>query len=134
MANAAVAFDGWNASGVGWGDQPWGEGALDIAATGAVGAVTLPENSTVNLVGVAATAFVGQVETAANALVLVTGVEAVASVGQLVFVDAAVQVIGVQATGLVSSALVWGVINDSNAVTWNLVNDSNAVTWTTILT
>ncbi len=37
MATAIVAFEGWGASGVGWGDQGWGVGHTDVTATGAVG-------------------------------------------------------------------------------------------------
>ena len=41
MAGVIVAFDGWNASGVGWGEQGWGEGVGNLTATGAVGNVTV---------------------------------------------------------------------------------------------
>ena len=47
MADVVVAFQGWNASGVGWGEQPWGEGVLDIQATGAVGSVDVTADAVV---------------------------------------------------------------------------------------
>ena len=36
---------------------------------------------------------------------------------------------GVQATGSVGSALIWGQINDNQTPNWVAVNDSQAVTW-----
>jgi hypothetical protein len=71
----------------------------------------------------------GQVATQGTASVAVTGVQAEGAAGPLGFVDVAVHVVGVHATGRISSALVWGVVDDSDVVTWDVVNDNNAVTW-----
>jgi hypothetical protein len=109
MANAAVAFDGWNASGVGWGDQPWGEGVLDIAVTGSVGTVTEGVGDSVLLTGVLAVTIVGQVlvDTGNSAFVTVTGVQGSSSVGPVTVAGtAAVSLVGVAGTAVVGQAVV----------------------------
>ena len=55
MAGVIVAFDGWNASGVGWGEQGWGEGVGNLTATGAVGTVVVAAESIVPVTGLQAT-------------------------------------------------------------------------------
>lgn len=75
MANAIVAFEGWGASGVGWGSQGWGVGHTDVTATGAVGSLTVSAGATVFAVGVEASGVVGTVAVVAAANVFPTGVK-----------------------------------------------------------
>ena len=54
MAGVIVAFDGWNASGVGWGEQGWGEGVSNLTATGFVGTVSVAASTLIPVTGVSA--------------------------------------------------------------------------------
>ncbi|MFZ9777837.1 MAG: hypothetical protein ACO3CI_05860, partial [Schleiferiaceae bacterium] len=68
MTDAVVAFQGWNASGVGWGDDPWGESLAALpTGTGQVGSVTIAADANVSLTGVFATGEVGTVTVTAGA-------------------------------------------------------------------
>ena len=58
MADATVAFDGWN-SVVGWGEQTWGNGASFVSATGSVNSVVVEIGRVVT--GVSATGSVHSV-------------------------------------------------------------------------
>jgi len=107
VADVVVAFQGWDASGVGWGEQPWGEGVLDIKAIGAVGSVVVSIDEVVLVSGVGATAFLGQITVTADADVSVTGVEATGQVGEVTINgDANVLLTGVEGTMALGSVTV----------------------------
>lgn len=61
MADAIVGFEGWSASGVGWGEQGWGVGKTDVTATGQIGSVTFIGSATVTPSGVVAVGLIGQI-------------------------------------------------------------------------
>ncbi len=62
MTDVVVAFEGWNASGVGWGEQGWGQGVASLpTGTGAVGTPTVFLETLVPVTGVSATGYVGSV-------------------------------------------------------------------------
>ena len=87
MTDAVVAFQGWNASGVGWGDDPWGESlAANPTATGAVGTVVVTANADVLVTGVVGTGQVGDVVVSGIANVPVTSVEATGQVLSLIHI------------------------------------------------
>jgi len=95
VADATVAFTGWNAS-VGWGQSTWGDAqpALPLGE-GAVGSVLVTASAEVLLTGVSATASVGQSTVAADAVVELTGVSATGEVGQVEHAgDAVVELTG----------------------------------------
>ena len=112
MADVVVAFQGWDASGVGWGDDPWGESLAALpTGTGAVGSVTTAT------------------------LVLVTGVQAVASVGSVTVAgNVSVFLTGVLALGQVGTVVLWGIVDDNQTPNWQNVNDAQAGNWTVVLT
>jgi hypothetical protein len=109
VEDSTVAFQGWNASGVGWGEDPWGESLADLpTGTGQAGAVSTTADANVPLTGVSALVLPGQVTVTANAGVNATGVS-----GQ----------------GQVGAVFVWGVIDDNQSPNWQEVNDSQAQNW-----
>lgn len=62
MTDAVVAFEGWDASGVGWGEQGWGQGVASMpTGTGAAGTVSVFLETPVSVTGVSATGYVGSV-------------------------------------------------------------------------
>lgn len=112
MADETVAFQGWNASGVGWGEDPWGESLASLpTGTGVVGAVAVAADANVSVTGVSASAFVNAVAVTAGANVAVTGV---------------------QAQALLGPVLVWAVIDDNQTPNWQNVDDSQAAGWSVI--
>ena len=56
MADASVAFSGWNSSNTTWNSGTWGGDAAVPGATGALSAVTVVLNDSVTLTGIAASA------------------------------------------------------------------------------
>ncbi len=158
MADVVVAFQGWNASGVGWGDDPWGESLADLpTGTGAVGSVTGQGDINVLVTGLLATAFLGAVVVGADANVSVTGVSATGQLGTVSVTNGiSINVTGLQATGavgtvtvsLVTNVLVtgvsaqgqignvlfWSVVDDNQTPNWQNVNDGNTVTGVQVLT
>ena len=112
MADAKVAFEGWGASGVAWGDQGWGVGHSNVTGTGAVGSVAVTADANVYPSGLEATGQVGNVLVQADANVFPTGVQATGAVGTVVVVaEAVVQVTGVYGTGYVGTTTVIGDAN-----------------------
>lgn len=85
MADVTVVFSGWNSSSQAWGSSTWGNDvAFPVTATASVGTVTITGASSVpSVVGVAATGAVGSVSVTAGAgvNVSVTGIAATAGVG-----------------------------------------------------
>jgi hypothetical protein len=158
VADETVAFQGWNASGVGWGEDPWGESLADLpTGTGQVGSVIVTADAPVPVTGVSASAFVGTVTTTAGADIPVTGVEATGALGTVVVSGAAtvalagvfasgevgsvattaganVLVLGVSAAAVLTPVLVWAVVDDSQIPNWQNVDDGNTVVWTQVIT
>jgi len=84
VANARVAFEGWGASGVAWGDQPWGQGtSSNIEATGETGTVVINAVAVTGVTGQAVLAGLGDETVIATANVDVTGVTASGLVGSV---------------------------------------------------
>ena len=85
MADAKVVFSGWNSSTQAWGSGTWGNDvAFPVTATASVGTVTIKGASNVpSVVGVAATGAVGSVSVTAGTGVNVTptGIAATGGVG-----------------------------------------------------
>jgi hypothetical protein len=108
VADTTVAYEGWNASGVAWGDQGWGQGVTILpGATGEVGTVTVAANADVDVTGFEATSAVGTVTVAANADVDAVGVEGTGAVGTVAITgDANVDATGLEATGEVGTVTV----------------------------
>ncbi len=84
--NVTIAFEGWNASGVAWGDQGWGEGHTNVTGTGAVGTVFVDAvtNIVVNATGVQAIGATGSVSVLTDQVLSVTGVSATPAIGTVV--------------------------------------------------
>ena len=101
MADTTVAYEGWNASGVAWGDQGWGQGVTILpGATGEVGTVTVEANADVDVTGFEATSAVGAVTVTCDANVDAVGVEGTGAVGTVAVTgDANVNATGLEATG-----------------------------------
>ena len=65
--------------------------------------------------------------------VVVTGVSADGLVGTATAVGGSkVVLVGVQALGVVTTPLVWGIINDNQTPNWQPVNDSQSGVWADI--
>jgi hypothetical protein len=110
VAGVIVAFSGWNASGVGWGEQGWGEGVGNITATTAVGTITVfaQTTATVLVTGNAATAELGDEVIVATAIVIEDGVEGTGQIGTVsVAAEAPFAVTGVSASVEICGG--WGV-------------------------
>jgi hypothetical protein len=110
VAGVIVAFDGWNASGVGWGEQGWGEGVGNLTATTAVGTITVfaQTTATVLVTGNAATAELGDEVIVATAIVIEDGVEGTGQIGTVsVAAEAPFAVTGVSASVEICGG--WGV-------------------------
>lgn len=139
MADATVAFQGWNASGVGWGEQGWGEGLSNLTATGAVGDVTVVAKACIDVTGVEGSGAVGDVSVVAKAVVSVTGVQGttalntvtvtgtgfvyptgVTGTGQVgtVHTQSAYSVTGVYGTGRIGKVLIWETITNDQNPNW----------------
>jgi|TARA_R110000787_G_scaffold25529_6_gene71775 hypothetical protein len=99
VADASVAFSGWNSSNTTWNSGTWGGDTAVPGATGALSAVTVLLNDSVTLTGIAASA-------------LLNGVTVIDGTG------ISVSVTGVQATGATNQVLVWGRIIPDATVTW----------------
>jgi|DEB0MinimDraft_6_1074348.scaffolds.fasta_scaffold05856_6 hypothetical protein len=114
MASSTL-YEGWGRAG--WSEGSWGSPILvvnvdGVAATGAVGSVTVVAEANVFPTGLEATGAVGTVTVDAEANVPVTGLEATGSVGGVtVTADANINVTGLEATGEVGSATVVGEAN-----------------------
>ena len=158
MADAIVAFQGWDASGVGWGEDPWGESLASLpTGTGTVGTVVVACDVSVSVTGLLATAFLGAVVAEASADVNVTGVSATGQLGTIsVTGEANINVAGLQATGSVGTVTVslvteifvtgvsaqgqtgnvfiWSAIDDNQTPNWQNVISGNTVTWVQVLT
>ena len=108
MANTQVAFEGWGASGVAWGDQPWGQGTgSNIEATGETGSVVVNAVAVVGVTGEAVLANVGDETVIAGANIVVTSVFASGETGSvLVETDSILSVTGLEATGETGTATV----------------------------
>jgi hypothetical protein len=109
VAGVIVAFDGWNASGVGWGEQGWGEGVGNLTATVAVGDVTVFAQTTATVLvdGNAATAELGDEIIVATAIIVEDGVEGTGQIGTVsVAAEAPFAVTGVSASGEICGG--WG--------------------------
>ena len=115
MADALVAFQGWNASGVAWGDQGWGQGLTPgVSATGAVGTVSVYATTGVDVfpTNVSATGAVGTVSVSGLAYVFPTTVSATGAVGAVSVSGLAyVYPTTVSATGAVGTVSVSGLAN-----------------------
>ena len=125
MADTAVAFQGWNASGVGWGEDPWGESLADLpTGTGEVGSVTVTGTSVTTVTGLQATGQVGSVMVEEGTDVSVTGVQATGQVGSVRIVI----------WSLVDDNQTpsWQNVNSTQSPGWVVVNDANTATWTQI--
>jgi len=84
VADATVGFQGWGASGVGWGEDPWGQSLASLpTGTGQVGSVTVLLDASVSVTGLSANASVGSVTVTGSANVSPSGVSATASVGSV---------------------------------------------------
>lgn len=113
MANAIVAFQGWDASGVSWGDQGWGEGKSACVATAAIGTTTVAIGAVVNVTGVQVVGSIGTITISQSVIVYPTGV-----VGY----------------GQIGTALVWGLVNDTQTPSWVIIPDTQTPTWGAIST
>lgn len=112
MAGVIVAFSGWNASGVGWGEQGWGEGVGNLTATSAVGTVTVfaQINAFAVVTGNAATAELGDEIIIATAVIVEDGVQGAAQIGSVsVPAEGAIEVTGVEATAEFCEGAGWGI-------------------------
>ena len=79
-----------------------------LAATSAVGSVTVHHNAKFNIDGVSATGDVGSVSTISKANVSVTGVSA---------------------TGFITNVLVWGLIDDTQTPNYDNINTNQTPEW-----
>ena len=115
MAGVIVAFEGWNASGVAWGNQGFGQGVANVSGTGQVGDVRVQVQ--VRVTGVVGTLSVNDVTVQAFAVVSTTGVTGTGQVGSVV-AGKAVYVTGVAGTGSVKSVLIWETLSNEQAPAW----------------
>jgi len=99
VADASVAFSGWNSSNTAWNSGTWGGDTAVPGATGALSAATVVLTDTANLTGLGAAALFDPPTVIAG-----TGIS--------------VSVTGVQATGATNQVLVWGRIIPDATVTW----------------
>ena len=103
MADVNVGFTGWGASGVTWGEDPWGQSAASLpVGTGQVGSVTVTGATSiaVTVTGLSATGQVGSVTVTGSANVTLTGVSATGNVGSVsVTGSSSATVTGLSATG-----------------------------------
>jgi hypothetical protein len=96
-----------------------------------LGTVEVAAKTNVTLTGVSASGAVGTVATGFG--YYVTGVSATVSLGGVaISIGANALVTGVQATGSVTTPLVWGVINDNQTPNWVTIDDSQSTTWSAI--
>ena len=54
MADAVIAYTGWNTSAGGWGSAAWGQDAALTGLSGAVGSVTVSANADATVTGLEA--------------------------------------------------------------------------------
>lgn len=99
MADASVAFSGWNSSNTTWNSGTWGGDTAVPGAAGAVGSVVVVLNDEVTLTGLAASALFD-----APTVIAGTGIS--------------VSLTGVQAAGATNQVLIWGRIIPDATVTW----------------
>lgn len=111
MADAVVAFDGWNAA-IGWGEQGWGEGYSNISAAGEVG--NLSYELGVYTSGSEAEGIVERPEYGVSYYMTGEGI-----------------VTGVGDTRIV---YLWSYIDDSQTANWSDIDDSQSITWTNVNT
>lgn len=104
MANEAVAFQGWNASGVGWGNQPWGESLASLpTGTTAIGSVDVDASLDVSVTGLSVQALLNPATAEISVHINITGFQ--------LQMDQ-------------NNALVWSVIDDSQDPNWQNVVSS----------
>jgi hypothetical protein len=100
VADASVAFSGWNSSNTAWSSGTWGEEAAVLpGAAGAVGSAVVVLNDEVTLTGLAASALFD-----APTVIAGTGIS--------------VSLTGVQAAGATNQVLIWSRIIPDVTVTW----------------
>ena len=102
-----------------------------VAATGAIGDTQQNSAANVTLTGVGAQGAVDTVTT--QSAYYLTGVSATGQIGTVTLVAGCkVFVVGVQAAAVVTTPLVWGVINDNQTPNWVPVNDTQSGNWVQI--
>jgi hypothetical protein len=99
VADASVAFSGWNSSNTTWNSGTWGGDTAVPGAAGAVGSAVVLLNDEVTLTGLAASALFD-----APTVIAGTGIS--------------VSLTGVQAAGATNQVLIWGRIIPDATVTW----------------
>jgi len=127
VTNAVVAFQGWDASGVSWGEDPWGQSLAALpTGTGSVGSVLVDVsgNVSVSVTGVFGTTAIGVVVVPSLSPVYVSGLSATGTMGVVTITGTAgVSLTGVLAQGQIGNLLIWGVVDDSQTPNWVIVND-----------
>jgi hypothetical protein len=158
VANTIVAFEGWGASGVAWGDQPWGQGTgSNIEAAGEIGIVIINAVAVTGVTGQGVLADVGDETVIAAANVDVSGFSASSALSiALVTASAnvsAAQVVGftslgsattvansnavvsgVLAEGIIGYYLVWGLLDTTQNPNWSQILNTQSAGWGDIST
>ena len=128
MANATVAFDGWN-SVVKWGEQAWGNGVSFISATGSVNSVGI--EIAVLVSGLVGTGSVNSVEIQFDGSISVTGLVGTGSVNS-VAIAIGKGVTGVSAIGSVNAVLIWTKSQNVYNPVWANDGSTQSPVWTKI--
>jgi hypothetical protein len=101
-----------------------------LSASGEIGSVTSSAGASVTPTGLEATASTASVSILLSQRIRVTGVTATGQVGTATAVAGCkVSVTGVQAAALVTTPLVWSVINDNQTPNWIPVDDTQSDSW-----
>ena len=150
MANAKVAWQGWNSSNIAWDESTWGDAEEAItgltatlgsvtasaaagvtasgnAATSGLGSVTVTAAANVTATGSAGTTALGSVSLITNNTIVVNGNKANGYTGNAVTGgDANYTVTGLSATAELGTVIVWGNLIPDQTPSWSAVSPSQS--------
>ena len=112
MANAKVAWQGWNSSNIAWDESTWGDAEEAITGlTATLGSVTVSAAAGVTASGNAATSGLGSVTVTGVANVTATGIAITAELG---------------------TATVWGNLIPDQTPSWSATTPSQSPSWSEV--